>query len=151
MSVQLAQLNVARVRASLEDPLMADFADALDRVNALADASPGFVWRWVTPEGDTSEERVFGAGMLVNLSVWQSVEALRGFAYAGEHLDFLRRRREWFLPLETGNLVLWWVPAGHIPALEEAAERLALLDALGPMPRAFTLREHFPAPADGLP
>jgi hypothetical protein len=143
---QLAQLNIARVRAPLDDPLMADFANALDQVNVLADASPGFVWRWITPEGDTSEERVFGPGMLVNLSVWESPEALRGFAWAGTHLDFLRRRREWFVPLDSANLVLWWVPAGHRPALEEARERLRLLDADGPTAQAFSLREGFPAP-----
>ena len=147
MSWQLAQLNVAKIRAPLEDPLMADFAGALDRVNALADASPGFVWRWITPEGDTSEERVFGPGMLVNLSVWESTDALRGFAYAGPHLDFLRRRREWFVPLTSTNLVLWWVPGGHRPPLEEAHDRLALIDAEGSTPRAFSLRESFPPPA----
>jgi hypothetical protein len=146
MNWQLAQLNVARVLAPLEDPRMADFANALDRVNALAESSPGFVWRWITPEGDTSEERVFGPGMLVNVSVWESVDALRGFAYAGTHLEFLRRRREWFEPLGRAGMVLWWVPKGHLPSLEEAAARLALLEAGGPVPQAFTIRENFPAP-----
>jgi hypothetical protein len=146
MSWHLAQLNVAAVRAPLEDPLMADFANALDTVNALAERTPGFVWRWITPPGDASEERVFGSGALVNVSVWESLEALRGFAYSGLHLEFLRRRREWFIPLERANLVLWWVPAGHVPTLEEAAERRDLLDAQGPSVQAFTFREAFAAP-----
>ena len=151
MSWQLAQLNIAQVLAPLDSPGMADFANALGRVNALAEASPGFLWRWVTPAGDSSEERVFGPGMLVNVSVWGSLEALRSFAYAGTHLDFLRRRREWFQPLARASLVLWWVPSGHRPALEEAAERLALLDARGPCAMAFSFREHFPAPPADRP
>lgn len=143
---QLAQLNVAHLRAPADSPLMADFYDNIDRVNALAEGMPGFVWRWQTPEGDTSEERVFGPGRLVNVSVWDSLQALRDFAYAGTHLEFLRRRREWFESTGTPSLVLWWVPAGHRPALEEAAERLQWLEARGPAPQAFTFRESFPPP-----
>lgn len=143
---QLAQLNVAQVRAPLDSPPMAEFHDNIARVNAIAEAMPGFVWRWVTPEGDTSEERVFGPGRLVNVSVWESLQALRDFAYDGTHLEFLRRRREWFQPSDRAYLVLWWVPAGHRPSLEEAAERLAWLEARGPGPQAFTFRESFPPP-----
>ena len=146
MSWQLAQLNVARMLGEYDAPGMADFRNALERVNALAEGSPGFAWRWITPPGDTSEERVFGRGVLVNVSVWESVDALRAFAYAGPHLDFLRRRREWFAPTESANLALWWVPAGHRPSLEEARERLALLDAEGPGPRAFSFRAVFAPP-----
>ena len=144
---QLAQLNIARVRAPLESPEMADFTGNLDAVNALADASPGFVWRWITPEGDTSEERVFGAGMLVNLSVWESMDALRAFAYASTHADFVRRRREWFHPLGEAHLALWWVPQGHRPSVEEAGTRIARLRESGAGPEVFTFRESFPQPA----
>ena len=143
---QLAQLNIARVRAPLEAPEMSGFADNLDAINALADGSPGFVWRWITPEGDTSEERVFGAGVLVNLSVWESLDALRAFAYSTRHADFLRRRREWFHPLGAANLALWWVPTGHRPSVDEAGERLAQLHASGAGPAVFTFRENFPPP-----
>jgi len=144
----LAHLNVARVRAPLESPQMAEFVANLDRVNALADAAEGFVWRWIAPEGDSSEERIFGPGMLVNLSVWTSPGMLRAYAYGGTHGEFLRRRREWFEPMPEAHLALWWIAAGETPTLEQAHERLMLLRAAGPSSRVFDFRRIFPAPGD---
>lgn len=144
----LAQLNIARMRAPLDDPLMADFVAALPGINARADAAPGFVWR-LRDEGvaDATGLRPFGPDILVNLSVWTSVEALRDFAYRTPHLEPLRRRREWFTHEGLDPYaVLWWVPAGHVPTTDEAGERLELLRAHGPGPRAFTLRQPYPAP-----
>jgi hypothetical protein len=146
----LAQLNVAIPRAPLTDPVMADFVAGLPVLNAIADVAPGFVWRLVDDGGeDATALRPFGGDTMVNMSVWESVEALRAYTYRiPEHLEALRRRREFFahdgLP---NHLVLWWVPAGAIPTLQQARERLALLDAHGPTPDAFTLRTAFPAPA----
>lgn len=146
----LAQLNVAYPRAPLDDPSMAGFAGELERINARADASPGFVWRLIGEgSGDATMLRPFGPDLMVNMSVWETVEALREFTYRdGTHLEQLRRRREWFSREGLGShLVLWWIPAGTIPTVEEAWERLALLDEAGPGPEAFTLREPYPAPA----
>jgi hypothetical protein len=145
----LAQLNIAEPKAPPESPLLADFMAALDPVNALADASPGFVWRLQTEEGNATAYRAFEDSLMVNMSVWESVEALREFVYRnGDHVDVMRRRREWFEKMAELFVVLWWIPAGHIPSIPEAEERLTLLRAAGPTPDAFTFREHFPPPDD---
>jgi uncharacterized protein DUF3291 len=144
----LAQLNVGRTVAPIEDPLLADFVANLDPINALGDASPGFVWRLQDEFGAATSIRAFDDPlMIVNLTVWESIEALREFAYRSGHVEFLRRRREWFVPLGGPSLVVWWIPAGHRPTIEEARERLERLTADGPTPDAFTLRVPF-APAD---
>jgi hypothetical protein len=151
---QLAQLNIALAREPLGAPLLRDFMAALDPVNAAADASPGFVWRLQTEEGDATGIRGFGSDrMIVNLSVWESLEALRAFAYGQrDHLAVVRRRREWFERLGEAFLVLWWVPAGHVPTVAEAEERLDALRAEGPTPYAFTFRRAFAPPGgDGAP
>jgi hypothetical protein len=144
---RLAHFNVARLRAPLTDPVMSEFVAGLDAMNALADASPGFVWRLAEgPEGDATTVRPLDPDVIVTMSVWDSVEALRTFSYRSAHLDYLRRRRDWFRPHDLpASLVLWWVPAGHLPTVEEACERLALV-AGGASPKAFTFREPFPAP-----
>ena len=144
---QLAQLNVARLSAALDSPELADFVAGLEPVNALADAAPGFVWRLQEASGDATGLRPWGDDMIVNLSVWASIEELRAYVFAPGHVEVLRRRREWFVPMDTPHLVLWWVPAGHRPSLVEAGERLTGLAADGPNPAAFTLRTAFPAPA----
>jgi hypothetical protein len=139
----LAQLNIGRLRAPLDDPLMADFVSELPRINALAEAAPGFVWRLRDEDApDATTLRPYGPDILVNLSVWESVETLRDFAYRGAHLEPLRRRREWFDRSGISmHLVLWWVPVGHLPTVDEARERLDLLEREGPTPAAFTLRQ----------
>ncbi|ASU82088.1 DUF3291 domain-containing protein [Nocardiopsis gilva YIM 90087] len=143
----LAQLNVGILNAPLDAPSMAGFVDNLTPINALADASPGFVWRY-TDEGrdDATEARPFGDDLLINFSVWESREALWEFTYRSEHIDLLRRRREWFQHMRDVTLVLWWIPAAHIPTLDEAGERLALLRRHGPTAEAFTFKDSFAPP-----
>jgi len=143
----IAQLNVGILVAHRDDPLVADFMAALDPINALADASPGFVWRLDTPEGNATAIRPYDDDrILVNMSVWESIEALFAFAYRSGHTDVLRRRREWFERYQGPSMVIWWVPAGHTPEIEEAKERLALLGRDGPTAMAFTFRDTFPPP-----
>ncbi|MDH3707583.1 MAG: DUF3291 domain-containing protein [Acidimicrobiia bacterium] len=150
MTWHLAAFNVAKIRHDLDDPRMADFVDNLELVNALGDNSPGFVWRHQTEAGDSTAERIFDDhDILLNFTIWESVDALHQFTYRSDHTDFLRRRREWFEPLDDWPvLVLWWVPAGDRPSLDEAKARLAQLRDEGPMAEAFTFRERFPPPAD---
>jgi hypothetical protein len=145
--VQLAQLNVARLLEPIESPRLAPFVRALDAVNAVADAAPGFVWRLQTESGNATDVRPWGDDVIVNMSVWESVEALRDYVYGPEHAAVLRGRRDWFSGYGSSHVVLWWVPDGHRPDLDEAGERLALLDRLGPTADAFTLRVLFPVPA----
>ena len=141
----LAQLNIGRTVAPIDHLLLADFVANLDPVNALGDGSPGFVWRLQDEFGAATSIRAFDDPlMIVNLTVWESIETLRQFAYRSGHVEILRRRREWFVPLERPSLVLWWVPAGHRPTIEEARERLDRLTADGPTPDAFTLKVSFP-------
>jgi hypothetical protein len=142
----LAQFNVATLRNPLDDPRTADFVALLDPVNALADAAPGFVWR-LAEEGrpDATGLRPAGADVIVNFSVWESAEALWDFVYRSAHLGTMRRRREWFHRHAEAHSVMWWVPAGRIPTVGEALERLALLRAQGPSPRAFTFSSAYTA------
>lgn len=143
---QLAQLNIATMREPLEAPGMADFVANLERINALAEASPGYVWRLQDEEGDATAIRPFGADVLVNLSVWDDVQSLSDYVYKSVHTEMLKRRREWFDKVDEAHMVLWWVPAGHRPTVEEAAERLALLREKGASVQAFSFRQAFPAP-----
>jgi hypothetical protein len=143
---EIAQLNIGRLLAPLDAPEIEGFVEALDPVNELADAAPGFVWRLQTEEGNATALRPYPDDlMIVNLSVWASLEALADFVYRSDHRHVMAQRRQWFEKMAT-YLVLWWVPAGHIPSVEEAKERLALLEAEGPGPGAFTFRQPFPAP-----
>lgn len=141
---ELAQLNIARPRAALDDPLMAEFMANLERINALAETSPGYVWRLQDDSGNaTAIASPFGEDVIVNLTVWSSVEHLRLFTYKTQHAGFVRRRKEWFGELDGPHLVLWWVPAGHRPGLDEAKARLELLAAHGPTSRAFIFSRAF--------
>ena len=148
MTHHLAQVNIALAREPLDAPLLADFMAALEPVNAAADAAPGFVWRLQDASGDATGIRGFGGGdrLIVNLTVWTSLEALRAFTYEDpQHLAVMRRRRGWFerLALHAG---LWWVPAGHLPDVPEAEARMAHLAEHGPTPHAFGFPSAFPAP-----
>ena len=141
---QLAELNIARAAAPMDDPVMADFVANLDRINAIGDASPGFAWRLQDETGAATSIRAFDdPRIIVNLTVWASIEALREYAYRSGHVEIFRRRREWFVPLDGPSLVLWWVPAGQRPTVEEARERLDRLAADGPTADAFTLKTPF--------
>jgi hypothetical protein len=146
---QLAQLNIAKMSFPMDAPEMADFVANLERINGLADAAPGFVWRLQTEDDDTTGVEYFGADSLVNLSVWENVESLQDYVYRTAHAEFLGRRREWFARLGEAYVVLWWLPAGTVPSLAEAKARLELLRDAGPNERAFTFRKSFPAPSSG--
>jgi len=143
----LAQLNIARLAAPLDSPALADFVASLDRINALAEASPGFVWRFETPAGNaTAADHPFGDDMIVNLSTWRSVASLHDYVYRSAHAAIMARRREWFARIEEAYTVLWWVAEGHRPTPFEAAERLERLHREGPGAAAFTFKRPWPAP-----
>jgi Domain of unknown function (DUF3291) len=143
----IAQVNIGRIRAELDDPIMAGFVSRLDEINALADRSPGFVWRLQTAEGNATYFRPFAdERMLLNMSVWESVESLKQYVYRTTHAELLRQRHEWFEKL-SAYAALWWVPAGHIPGIDEAKKRLAHLEANGPTEFAFTFKSVF-SPTD---
>lgn len=145
---ELAQVNIARMLAPLDDPLMKDFVDNLDEVNAAAEASDGFVWRLLDEAGDNATGlRFYGdEWLIVNMSVWSDAESLKDFVYGSMHRPFLKRRREWFERLAEAVTALWWVPAGERPTVAEAERRLTLLREQGPTAEAFTLKEPFPRP-----
>ena len=159
MSYLLAQVNIGRLRAPIDSPVLADFVAALDPVNAAADAAPGFVWRLQTEDGNATAVRAFewdagdSAGVIINMSVWESVEALADFVYSPGHRRVLRRRREWFEQMREAYTALWWIPAGTIPTVAQAERKVRHLRAHGPTPQAFTLRVHYPPPgsADAKP
>jgi hypothetical protein len=147
---ELAQLNIGILRGPIDGPVMAEFVANLDRINALAERTPGFVWRLQTDEGNATAIRPYpeNENMAVNMSTWRDVEALRMFVFHSAHVEIMRRRREWFEKMDEAFLVLWWVPKGHRPSIEEAKARLALLRKKGPTAEAFTFRQAFPAPDD---
>ncbi|MFE7130153.1 DUF3291 domain-containing protein [Streptomyces sp. NPDC057638] len=145
---QLAQVNIARMIHPLDSPEMKDFTDALDPVNAVADASDGFVWRLTGGEGDATDQRIFEDDwILVNMSVWRDADALKAFMYAGLHRELLRRRHDFFARVQEAMSTLWWVEPGHRPTVKEAEERLLLLREKGPTEEAFTLGRLFPPPS----
>jgi hypothetical protein len=140
----LAQLNVARFKAPPGDPVIAEFMALLDPLNAVADAAPGFVWRLQTDEGNATAIQAFEDDlMLVNMSVWESVETLADYVYGGDHVPVMRRRREWTTRLVEAHLCLWWIPAGHVPTVDEAKDRLDHLRENGPTPYAFTFKKRY--------
>ena len=146
----LAQLNVATARFATDDPQMEGFMSRLDGVNALADSQPGFVWRLQSDSGNATDIDAGGGPMyLVNMSVWETFDALSEFVYDTLHRDVLLRRREWFEKPTSAYQVLWWVPVGHIPTVEEGLERLANIQENGPNPEAFSFAKSFPPPAPG--
>jgi hypothetical protein len=144
---ELAQLNIGIIRGPMDSPVMAAFAANLQRINAAAEASPGFVWRLQTEAGDATAIRPFENGnMLLNMSVWRDVESLNRYVYSSAHVEIMRRRKEWFERMREAFLVLWWVPTGHRPSIAEAAAKLEALRSKGPTPEAFTFRQAFPPP-----
>lgn len=140
----LAQVNIAKMRAPIDSPIMAEFVAQLDAINAVAEAAPGFIWRLQSEEGNATSIRVFDDLMLIiNMSVWESVEALFEYTYRSDHVDIFRRRGDWFERMETPHMALWWIPAGHIPTPQEAKDKLALLEREGATPLAFTFKCRF--------
>jgi hypothetical protein len=143
----IAQVNIALPREPLDTPALAGFVALLEPVNALADTAPGFVWRLQDDSGDATSIQAFDdERLIINMSVWESIDALWRFVYDGRHLEVMRRRREWMTKLAEIHLALWWVPAGHLPGTEEARERLDHLRAHGPSPHAFSFKQRYPAP-----
>ena len=150
VGMHVAQLNVGRLRAPLDDPLIDDFRTNLGRVNALAEASPGFVWRLQDDGGDATGIKAFEDDLeIINLTVWESIDALADFTYRSGHVEFLRRRRDFFEVPSQPILCLWWIPEGTIPTVEDAIARLEYLRAHGPTPTAFTFRHRFEPGGDG--
>ena len=148
MSLHLTQVNIAVARYSYDDPRFAGFVDNLDRIYAMAESTPGFVWRHVTVDGDAEAKAIYAAddSMVFNMSVWESYEALHDFIYKSEHVDILRQRAKWFVPQDRPTMALWWQPAGTIPSILESKHRLDLLAKVGPTQDAFTFRSFFEAP-----
>ena len=143
----MAQINIARMLAPIDDPIMAEFVAQLAPVNALADRSPGFVWRLQTDSGDATSIKVYDDDfIIVNLTVWESVDALREFVYKNAHYGVLRDRKRWFTKFDGPYYALWWVPAGRLPGIEEAKERLDYLRQHGDSAYAFSFKNLFPEP-----
>ncbi len=144
MPYRLAQINIARMLAPLDTPVMADFVANLDRINALAEAAPGFVWRLKGDGNDATSLRPFADDqIIVNMSVWESIEALYQYTYYSGHVEIFRRKKEWFEKMGTPALVMWWIPAGHIPTVSEGKAKLEHLEKHGPTPLAFTFKQQF--------
>jgi hypothetical protein len=142
----IAQVNIGRIKAPLDDAAMAGFVGRLDELNALADRSSGFVWRLQTSAGNATYFRPYGDDdrILLNMSVWETVDALKHYVYRTAHAELLRHRQEWFEKFDGVYVALWWVPAGHTPGIDEAKKRIAHLDAHGPTQFAFTFKAIFP-------
>jgi len=145
MTHQLAELNVGRFRGvDIHDPIMKEFADNLDKINALAESYDGFIWRLKDENNNATafnpyeDERI-----AVNMSVWRNIESLENFAYKSGHVDFLRRKREWFENFGSAYLVLWWIPIDTLPTLKEAIARLDYLQLHGSTLHAFTFKNQF--------
>jgi heme-degrading monooxygenase HmoA len=149
MRHQLAQINIARLIAPIDDPRIAEFVAQLDPVNALAESAPGFVCRLKSEAGNATDI-VYNDDpfVIVNMSVWESVEALRDFTYTSKHIDVFRKRAEWFERMTKPHYCLWWVPAGHVPTVAEGRERLEHYQEHGATPYAFWFSQLFPALVD---
>jgi len=147
MNFHLAQINIGRLVAPLDDPKIAGFVAQLDPINALADAAPGFVWRLQSASGNATElaynDDPF---VIVNMSVWTSVEALHNYVYTSRHIEAFRDRAKWFEKMDKPHYCLWWIPAGHIPGVSEGRERLEHYQQHGPTPYSFWFSKLFPAP-----
>ena len=143
---QLAQINIGELKAPLDSPELKDFVDNLDRINALAEDSPGFVWRLKGDGNDATALRPMGENIIVNMSVWRDVDSLKHYVYRTAHVDIMKRKREWFARMAGMHMVLWWVPAGHEPTPAEAVAKLMQLREQGATPAAFTFARAYPAP-----
>ena len=145
----LAQINIARMLAPIDDPLMAEFVAQLPPINALADESPGFVWRLQSESGDATSIKVYDDELIIiNITVWESVESLHEFAYRSAHVGVMRDRKRWFEIFDDPYYALWWIPAGELPSTEEGKERLDHLRENGDSAFAFSFKNVFPKPSE---
>lgn len=148
---QLAQVNVATAKGAMDSEVMKVFADNLDPINAIAESSKGFVWRLKDEGGNATDIRFSdNPNEIVNMSVWESVDALKTFMFKTHHIDFLKRKKEWFEAPTQANYVLWWVPIGHVPSIEEAKQKLTLIRKYGETIDAFSFKKVFAAPSTAL-
>ena len=149
MNYHLAQINIGRLIAPIDDPRIAEFVAQLEPINAIADRAPGFVWRLQSASGNATDiaynDDPF---IMVNMSVWESLEALREYAYKSDHMKVFRERAKWFVKMDKPQYCLWWVPAGHIPSVAEGRERLEHYQKNGATPHSFWFSQEFPEPAD---
>lgn len=149
MTHHLAQINIARLSAPIGDPKIAEFVSQLEPINALADRAPGFVWRLQSNSGNATDiaynDDPF---VIVNMSVWESIEALRAYAYKSDHARVFRDRSKWFEKMDKPSYCLWWIPSAHIPTVAEGRERLEHYQTHGATPYSFWFSQHFPHPAD---
>jgi CHAT domain-containing protein len=144
MTYQLAQLNIAKGKERMDHPLLAEFVENISRLNALAEQADGFIWRLKDESGDALAIEAFSdPTIVINMSVWRDVETLKNYVYSSDHLAFMRRKKEWFTKLESNHLVLWWIPKGHIPTIEEAKEKLRHLEEKGSTPEAFAINQPY--------
>jgi hypothetical protein len=149
MNYHLAQINIGRLVAPLDDPKIAEFVAQLAPINAIADSAPGFVWRLQSESGNATDIAYNeDPSIMVNMSVWESLEALREYVYKSDHMEVLRDRAKWFEKMDKPYYCLWWIPAGHIPTVAEGRERLEHYQTNGATPYSFWFSQHFPQPAD---
>jgi hypothetical protein len=149
MLCHLAQINIGQLIAPIDDPRIAEFVAGLAPINALAERSPGFVWRLQSDQGNATDIAYNDdPTMLLNMSVWESLESLRDYTYRSEHVEFFRKRAQWFQKLHKPHYCLWWVPAGHIPSVAEGRERMEHYQEHGSTPFSFWFSQYFPAPTD---
>lgn len=140
--MHLAQINIARMIAPLDDPIMRDFVENLNPMNALAEKAPGFIWRLIEEENNATSIRVFNDNFLiVNMSVWTDISALKTFVYQTDHLSFLKRRKEWFESMKDGHMAMWYIEEGRTPTIPEAVEKLIHLRNRGVTLHSFTFRK----------
>lgn len=150
MQLQLAQVNIARMLAPIDSPVMADFVANLDRINALAESSDGFIWRLKDEHDNATAIKVFEDDyLIINMSVWTNIDSLHKYVYQTSHAEIFKRRKEWFEKMTDMHMALWYVPEGHQPTPHEARKKLEFLQKNGETAAAFSFRRNFSA--DGLP
>jgi len=144
MKFHLAQINIGKMLAPIDSPVMADFVTNLNPVNLLAESSPGFVWRLRDDSNNTTSISVFNDDfIIVNMSVWESIDSLSEFVYRSAHTDYIKRRKEWFEKMPEMYMALWYIPAGHLPTVDEAKERLYHIRERGETPFSFSFKRKF--------
>lgn len=147
MKYHLVQLNVAKMNADIEDPIMASFVQRIDEINSLAENSKGFIWRFQDDQGDATYLRPFeDPRILFNMSVWEEIEDLMNYVYTSKHLELLKSKNEWFTKLGEAHLALWWIEKGRLPSVEEALNKLDFIKKNGPSQEVFTFAKRFPKP-----